>query len=410
VNLQLRPTLLGLLREGAGPWLVAAQVALALAVLVNAVYVAKQRIDKIAHETGIDVEQVFAIRSAGFTSRYQHVATIRADLEYLRSVPDVEAASVMDYAPLVGRGNRTRFMLKQGDMAHAVRAAIHTVDEHALDVLGVKLVAGRNFLPQDILPPKVGDAADTAVSQVLISRVLADALFPDGQAVGKGVYAAGPFLSSPAIVTGVIENLDGHTMNRDNQQHVAFLPRLPYPEEPAATYAVRVRPGRMAQVMSTVEKHFEAPDPDRFIEWIHPLQYFKDRASIADRNMTTFLIVVTVLLLTITAFGVFGLATFNVGTRTKQIGTRRAVGARRADIIGQYIVENWLITTAGVIVGCALALGAGSWLSSEYQLPQLDLYYLVAGIPALWIIGLLAAWYPARRAAAISPATATRAV
>jgi putative ABC transport system permease protein len=74
------------------------------------------------------------------------------------------------------------------------------------------------------------------------------------------------------------------------------------------------------------------------------------------------------------------------------------------------MVENWLITTVGVVTGCVLALGVGYWLSTKFSLPRLDLYYLVGGVLVLWTIGQLAAMQPARRAARISPAIATRTV
>jgi len=126
--------------------------------------------------------------------------------------------------------------------------------------------------------------------------------------------------------------------------------------------------------------------------------------------MAIFLVSVTTALLAITALGIFGLATFNVSTRIRQIGTRRAVGARRADIVRHFLVENWMVTSAGVVAGCGMALGIGYWLSLKYELPRLDLYFLVGGVLAVWILGLLAAWQPARRASAISPAVATRTV
>jgi putative ABC transport system permease protein len=64
----------------------------------------------------------------------------------------------------------------------------------------------------------------------------------------------------------------------------------------------------------------------------------------------------------------------------------------------------------GALIGCALALAAGIKLSTMYRMPQLPLFYLLGGVVALWVVGLLAVWIPARRAAAISPATATRTV
>ncbi len=117
---------------------------------------------------------------------------------------------------------------------------------------------------------------------------------------------------------------------------------------------------------------------------------------------------VTGLVVVFSALGIFGLATFNVNTRTRQIGTRRAVGARRRDIVRYFMTENWLVTTLGVFVGCALALGAGYWLATQYQLPRLDLYYLVGGVLGLWFVGQAAAWQPSLKAAKVSPAMATR--
>jgi putative ABC transport system permease protein len=124
--------------------------------------------------------------------------------------------------------------------------------------------------------------------------------------------------------------------------------------------------------------------------------------------MAVTLSVVTGLVLIFSALGIFGLATFNVSTRTRQIGTRRAVGARKRDIVSYFMAENWMITSCGVAVGCAMALGVGYWLSNQFGLPRLDLYYLVGGVAGLWIIGQLAAWQPALRAAKVSPAMATR--
>ena len=120
--------------------------------------------------------------------------------------------------------------------------------------------------------------------------------------------------------------------------------------------------------------------------------------------------VVGLLVLAVTAIGIFGLAAFNVAIRTKQIGTRRALGARKFHILRYFLVENWLVTTSGAIIGCVLALALGVELSKMFQMARLPLYYILAGVVGLWIIGLAAVLFPARRAAAIAPATATRTV
>jgi putative ABC transport system permease protein len=69
-----------------------------------------------------------------------------------------------------------------------------------------------------------------------------------------------------------------------------------------------------------------------------------------------------------------------------------------------------MVTSLGVLVGCILALAVGYWLSNQFGLPRLNLYFLVGGVAGLWVLGQLAAWQPALRAAKVSPAMATRSV
>jgi putative ABC transport system permease protein len=162
--------------------------------------------------------------------------------------------------------------------------------------------------------------------------------------------------------------------------------------------------------MRKVEAELGPRNDMRAVSYVRTLQLYKDRSYLTDRNMGIYLVIVTALLMAITSLGIFALATFNVSTRTKQVGTRRAVGARRRDVVAHFLVENWMITTGGVLVGCVLALAAGYLLSLQYNLPRVDLYYIVGGVVVMWLIGFAAAWHPSRRAARISPALATRTV
>jgi putative ABC transport system permease protein len=359
----------------------------------------------------MDVHDIFVIRSEGVAENFAHVATIHADLAYLRSQPAVVAVTTMDYAPLGGEGNSIGVMLQPDDQRHGVAAGYYEVDEDGIRALGLHLTAGRPFTHNEILPPRTGTASDTSSGQAIITQALADDLYPDGHALGKTLYDSGRHFTSPATIVGIIDHLYGFRVSWGRVDRVILAPRLPYPDDqPIANYVVRTQPGQRDAVMRSVESYLQASNPDRIIDWIRPLDYFKDRSYVADRSMEIFLSAIMLMLLAVTAVGIFGLVTFNVGARAKQIGTRRALGAQRFDIVSDFLVENWLITTAGVAVGCALALWVGFWLSVHYQLPRLDLYYLVGGIPVLWTTGLLAAWAPAQRAAAVPPAVATRTV
>jgi putative ABC transport system permease protein len=173
---------------------------------------------------------------------------------------------------------------------------------------------------------------------------------------------------------------------------------------------VRAKPGQRDAMMKMAEESLGRLDNGRVILRVASLDYIAAASYAEDRAMALYLAVVIALLLGISALGIFGLAAFNVSTRTRQIGTRRAVGARRLDILRHFMVENWLITSAGVVLGCVMALVLGYWLSTTFELPRLKLYYLVFGAVVLWTVSLVAALRPARRASLVSPAIATRTV
>jgi putative ABC transport system permease protein len=177
---------------------------------------------------------------------------------------------------------------------------------------------------------------------------------------------------------------------------------------PSLQYLIRTQPGEIDRLMTAVDVALRKRDPNRVVGEMKKMSDMKRSSYAGDSLISVTLAVVTGLVLIFSALGIFGLATFNVNNRTRQIGTRRAVGARRRDIVRYFMVENWLVTTAGVIVGCGLGLAAGYWLSSQFQMPRLDLYYLVAGVLGLWAVGQFAAWQPSLRAAKVSPAMATR--
>jgi putative ABC transport system permease protein len=126
--------------------------------------------------------------------------------------------------------------------------------------------------------------------------------------------------------------------------------------------------------------------------------------------MAWMLVAVIVALLVVTALGIVGLASFWVQQRTKQIGVRRALGATRGQVLRYFQTENFLLATLGIVLGMLLAYGINQLLMGKYELPRLPLAYLPFGAVTLWLLGQLAVFWPARRAAAVPPAVATRSV
>ena len=401
----IRPILSSLLRNRTGAVLVALQIALALAILVNATYIVKLRFDTINRPTGMDEANLFSIESLGFARRYDHDPAVRADLAWLRGLDGVAAATVVNAAPMTQSGSSSPwYPTPDHNPVGRVFSMDYQTDEYGIETLGTHIIAGRNFRAEEILPPLSPEHENQPIPSIIVTQSLAQKLFPNSSAVGKTVYDA---YSQPTTIIGVTANIfSGPWTNPAESAYTVFIPEVPLTW--GFRFLVRVKPGRIDDVMRTVAQQMPARNPDRVVISVHPLSMFKKWAYLDERVTVIFLVITTTLLLAIAALGIFGLATFNVSTRTKQIGIRRALGARKSDIIQHFMIENALITSAGVLIGCALALAMGYELSLYYHSPRLDLYYLVGGIVVLWAIGQLAAWQPAHRAATVPPSVATR--
>ena len=115
-----------------------------------------------------------------------------------------------------------------------------------------------------------------------------------------------------------------------------------------------------------------------------------------------------VLLLFVTSLGIIGLTSFSVAERTRQIGTRRALGAQRGDILRYFLLENWIVTSFGLSLGVFLAVALNAALVNQVRAHRMDGAYLAGGVLLLWAAGLLATWFPALKGAGVAPAIATR--
>jgi len=401
--MELRPILSAMLRNKTGAILVGLQIALTLAVVANAVFIIVQRADKIGRDPGMDSANTFFAQSYGYGPKYDQRDTVRRDLDLIRSLPGVVDASSINGIPLSGGGSASNYGITGEKDKQKVSANYYEIDEHGINALGVKLAEGRAFTEGEV---QYNDKSTSDfVPSVIITRQLAHALFGDQPALGKNVYDG---LGQSAVIVGIVDNMLGAWVDWDKLSQVIFNPRIH--EGPIARYVVRAQPGRRDALIAEVERKLAEEDITRAVTFVRPHTYYVEKSYRSDSRMIIFLSVMAAMIFVVTALGIVGLASFHVNVRTKQIGTRRAVGARRIDIIRYFMLENWLLTTGGVIAGTVMAFALGQWLSSAYALPRLQPIYVGAGIVTLWILGQLAVFIPARRAAAIPPAIATRTV
>jgi putative ABC transport system permease protein len=393
-----------LMRNKTGPLLVAFQIAVTLAIVINSLFIIVQRVEKMNRDPGIDVNNVIVVYARGFGEGFDVEDSVRNDIELIKSIPGVVAASVTNQVPLSGSGSGTGLRTVAKEEIPPIGTARYQWSEEGLDALGVELSRGRNFYPAEVnsvLP----ESNAPAVPSVLVTQELADQLFPDEDALGKTVYWGG--MDSSTIV-GIIGHMHGSWVNWDKLGNVVIQPGKPL--YTTNQYIVRVEPGMRDELLPVIEQKLGESNRQRVVKSVRTLEDLAARSYRRDRGMAIILTIVITLLIGLTVLVMAGLSSFHVTQRTRQIGTRRALGATRMHIVREFILENWLISTAGAVLGAILTVAVAYWLEVSFELPRLDWRYLPAGIVVLWAVSSLAVFEPARRAASVPPAIATRSI
>lgn len=406
--MEIRPILSSLLRNKTGALLIAAQVALSLAIVSNALYIIQDRMARVARPSGVADEHA-QIRFAAVPTKEPETPEAKLALqervgEVLRALPGVASVARTNQLPLATSGWNMGLSLKPDQPESSSNTALYFGPDSLVKTFELKLIEGRDFNPEDVEvvdPEKTQSLGRIAI----VTQALAKKLFPEGSAVGKTVYLGGEESLGFQIV-GVVERLQSPwAQNGDRGEYSTILANRRV--DTYLQFAIRAEPGERDRVMKDAEAAVlkipgmmvitnKSMDDNRY-------DLYRD-----DRAVAWMLVTVTVLLLLVTASGIVGMATLWVNQRRKQIGVRRALGARQFDILRYFITENLLISTGGIVAGLLLALGLNQLLVSELELNKLPLGYLAAGSLVLWLLGVVAVYGPASRAAGISPAIATR--
>ena len=408
--MDILPILATLKRHKTAAGLIVLQVALTCTIVCNALFLISQRIERMNQPNGMAESEIVVMQVTGLSRSQDPDSTSRADLQAMRSLPGVKSAALVNQILYHNNSSDSDIRLKpEPERAGEtpINAATYMGSEGWLESMGLKLVAGRDFAVDEYQERAAFDEADPPIlPAVIINQGLAERLFGTGPAVGQSVYLFGP---QPVRVVGVVETLlaplPGGTAQRDRYSMV-------YPVRPnfrSGIFLLRVDPGQRDATLAAAAAVIEKNDPQRVVReklWFSDMRetYYRQ-----DRNMVWLLCGVCLALLAVTAFGIVGLASFWVQQRTRMIGTRRAMGATRGQILRYFQTENFLLTSLGIVVGVVGAYGISLLLMRNYELPRLPLVYVIASAAALWVLGQIAVLAPARRAAALAPVAALRA-
>jgi putative ABC transport system permease protein len=406
--MQIRPILSAMRRNKAGAILIGVQMAITLAILCNALFIIEQRVALSKRPTGTDESNIFVIANQWVGNPPDLAAKLQGDLAALRGLPGVVDVAATNSYPLHNGGSTEGIKLSPDQKNESALTALYFSDEHGLNAFGLTLVAGRNFNADDVTV-KMGYTDFGPPSSIIITKSLADKLFPGKSPLGQSVYFEG--LPNGVPIVGVVDRLQvpwtqaggwGSKFS-DNSTIMPFRFVDSYTD-----YIVRAQSGQIAAVLKAAEKKLVELDRARVIK-TETLTEARSDAYQDDRGLVVILAVVCAALVAVTAFGIVGLTSYWVAQRRRQIGIRRALGATRGAIIRYFQTENFLIAAAGAALGVAIALALNLWMVTTFEMERLHASFAVIGAIVVLVLGQFAVLWPAIRAASIPPALATRA-
>jgi putative ABC transport system permease protein len=403
--LKSRSARFAIYRSKSGAVLIAVQIAITLAILANAMALIVDRLSWSARLTGIDEPNIFFIYATSVDKPPSFTALQSSDLALLRSMAGVANAYATNSFPLEGGGWSMSADLEADQKAPSAHISLYFGDEQALDTLGVKLIAGRSFDASEILD-RDGSTAPPATG-IIITRALAQRLFPRGDAVGKSLYTE---TKDPSTIIGIIDRLQGPFVAATGfmssfTENSVLAPFRPLGD--SSTYIVRTKPGRLNEALKAAQNKLEGINGSRIISG-KSMGEVRAKAYRSNRGLTLLLAAVAFILVAVTAFGMVGLTSYWVTQRRRQIGIRRALGATRLAILRHFQKENLRIAAAGVLAGILLALALNIWLVGRFEMVRLNMGYVVGNGIVLLLLGQIAVLLPAIRAAQVPPALAVR--
>ena len=397
----IRPICSALRRHKLAAGLLMLEIAVACAILCNAVFMIRDRLGRMDVHTGLAESGLVWLMTDGISGADATPATQR-NLVALRGVAGVASDATVVSLPLSNNDMNFNPSLDAAGTKTGPNMQLMLGSPGYLRTLGLRLVAGRDFADDDYAGM---DSWLPQSSSAIVTRVLAERLWPGQSALGRPFWIG----KRRFQVIGVIDRMVRGELRGTASEYVALFAARPGAEL-SALYVLRTSAGASERVLRDAADTLGRLNPQMLITDKGSYAQIRDNYFAADRAMAWLLVTVCVALLVVTALGIGGLASFWVAQRRRQIGIRRAVGATRRDILRHFQTENFLIVTGGIVLGMALAYAINLLLMAHYELPRLPWTYLPVGAAALWLLGQLAVLGPALRAAAVPPVVATRSV
>lgn len=408
---EIRPILSALLRNKTGPLLLAIQIGLSLAILANALYIVNLRLAVAARPSGVvDELNLFRVHISNqkLGEHADQIAMQKQEAAIIAAVPGVVSVARVNQMPLSQSGSTSGLAADLKQATSSAMGSIYMSPDSLVQTWGLKLLEGRDFNAGDMYELDQNITQDFPKT-VIITKELAKKLYPDQTlVVGKDLYFGTGEQANGVKIIGVVERLQTHAGRAASAGETSVIVPIRLSNDVHSGYSVRTEAGQRDRVIREVEAALRKSSMTPLNLKSTAMEEDRRTRYRSEKALAWMLIAVSALLVLVTASGIVGMSTLWVTQRYKQIGMRRALGARKIDILSYFITENILISSVGIVGGVLLALALNQLLLSQFELSKLPLSYLLFAPCLFWFLGVIAVFGPAWRAASISPATATR--
>jgi predicted permease len=380
--------------------LIAAEVALAMVLVVGAGLMLRSFNALTRVDTGFDAENTVVARvvmlNDGAYAERNWFQIYQRMLEAVRAIPGVESAAASKNVPLRGRGEGYGFTLpdrpapKPGEEPVA---ETYPTGPGYFKTMGIPLLAGRDLSEQD---------TDSAPPVAVVSQAMAGRFWPNESAVGKRINIGTRSVEIVGIVGDVrfasVDSVPGPVMY------------LPQQQMRRVVYAIVARTsGDPASIVPAMRAAIRSVDKDQPITEIVTMRQVLADAVAAPRFLTILITFFGVLALTLAVVGLYGVVSYNVSTRIREMGVRLALGASGGRVAALVVRRSLIVVGIGLLVGVAGSVGLTRLLNTLlFGVAAGDVATYAAAVALLTTAALFASLLPARRAASVHPSEVLR--
>jgi putative ABC transport system permease protein len=322
-------------------------------------------------------------------------------IDRLETLPDVVAVGAGTRAPLSSCQSGS-FRFRDANVEHTLDSICQNwISPDYFRALGIPLLSGRFFAATD---------KNTTPSVVIINRALARVAYGDQDPLGHEVALGGLNGTTWAKIVGVVGDVRNNTLEQEPSPEIyipytqSLLPAFPL----SMTYAVRTSLNPLS-LANDVRKVVQAVDKDQAAASTQTLDEFVTAATVMQRFRMILLGFFALLAFVLAFLGIFGVMSYSVGQRRREMAVRVAIGAQRSDVIWLVVRQGMSVAAFGLAGGMLGALGLTRFLSSFlYDVKPTDILTFLAAVLLLTGASFVACYLPARRASSVDTVKALR--